>query len=384
LPSLSAAAPAAASAVRAGARLRGFRAAASAGSHEAACGVRAAHPTIGERSVSGVRIRLGGYGREWTLVPTLLDGKVESFLALREDMPMGENLTAVWYRKVAAADGTASWESRAFTDQDQSKAVRAVKEALSLADSTDQSWPVAVAAVAAAEPEPMVKGVLESDALAPLVADLEDPQPIVEMLEDAGLKAAWIGPLEGGLLTTAEPGVVACPQHVVLAALATTVEVAATDGLGAALGNLRWTLGVCGILCIPTTVEAEGPWSQWNCGSATYVSAGCERQNVSNCMHHCMYEKRYERTQSRTVGQLHWDCTTSLRSETRTEYYVSEGSCQRSGFLPPGCDEPSISGNCPTGAPCAPFNSQGAGICTSDALACPPAPGQGTTTSEWQ
>ena len=110
----------------------------------------AAHAATGERTVSGVRITLGEEGREWTLVPTLLDGKVESFLALREGMPMGENLTAVWYRKVAAADGTASWESRAFTDQDQSKAVRAVKEALSLADSTDESWPVAVAEVAAA------------------------------------------------------------------------------------------------------------------------------------------------------------------------------------------------------------------------------------------
>ncbi len=66
---------------------------------------------------------------------------------------MGENLTAVWYRKVAAADGTASWESRAFTDQDQSKAICAVREVLALADSTGGSWPVAVAEVAAAGPE---------------------------------------------------------------------------------------------------------------------------------------------------------------------------------------------------------------------------------------
>jgi hypothetical protein len=180
----------------------------------------AAHTAAGERSVSGVRITLGEEGRRWTLVPTLLDGKVASFLALREDLSYGENLTAVWYRKVAAADGTESWEtweSRAFEEQDQSKAIRAVKEALALADSTDESWPVAVAAVAAAEPEPMIKGVLESDALAPLVAELEDPQPIVEMLEGAGWKAAWIGPLEGGQLATAEPGVVACPRAVVLA-----------------------------------------------------------------------------------------------------------------------------------------------------------------------
>ena len=176
----------------------------------------AAEAATGERSVSGVRISLGAEGREWTLVPTLLDGKVESFLALREDMAYGENLTAVWYRKVAQAGGAESWETKAFEDQDQSKAIRAVKQALALADSTDESWPVAVAAVAAAAPEPMVKGVLETDALAPLVAALEDPQPFVEMLEHAGWKAAWIGPLEGVAVATAEPGVVACPRSVVL------------------------------------------------------------------------------------------------------------------------------------------------------------------------
>jgi hypothetical protein len=152
----------------------------------------AAHAATGERSVSGVRITLGEEGRRWTLVPTLLDGKVESFLALREDLAYGENLTAVWYRKVAGTDGAESWETKAFEDQDQSKAIRAVKQALALGDSTDESWPVAVAAVAAAAPEPMIKGVLESDALAPLVADLEDPQPIVEMLEEVGWATAAI------------------------------------------------------------------------------------------------------------------------------------------------------------------------------------------------
>jgi hypothetical protein len=187
-------------------------------------GADGSNAATGERTVSGVRITLGEEGRRWTLVPTMLDGKVESFLALREDLAYGENLTAVWYRKVAAADGAESWETKAFEDQDQSKAIRAVKETLALADSTDESWPVAVAAVAAAEPQPMVKGVLESDALAPLVADLEDPQPLVEMLEGAGWKAAWIGPLEGGQLATAEPGVVACPREEVLRTLTQSVE----------------------------------------------------------------------------------------------------------------------------------------------------------------
>ena len=159
------------------------------------------------------RAHLARRGRQALDARTLLDGKVESFVALREDAPYGENLTAVWYRKIAAADGTGSWQTKAFDDQDQSKAIRAVKQALALADSTDASWPVAVAAVAAAEPEPMAKGLLESDALAPLVAELEDPQPIVEMLEDAGWQAAWIGPLEGVALATAGPDAVACTQE---------------------------------------------------------------------------------------------------------------------------------------------------------------------------
>ena len=49
----------------------------------------------GERTVSGVRISLGEEGRRWTLIPTMLEGKVESFVALREEIPFGENLTAV-------------------------------------------------------------------------------------------------------------------------------------------------------------------------------------------------------------------------------------------------------------------------------------------------
>ena len=145
-----------------------------------------------ERTVSGVRISLGDEGRRWTLVPTLLGGKVESFLALREEIPFGENLTAVWYRKRTSADGAESWEPMAFAEQDQSKAIRAVKDALSLSDATDGSWPVAVAPVAAPQPEAMVKGVLETDALAPMVAALENPQPFVEMLEGAGWAAAAI------------------------------------------------------------------------------------------------------------------------------------------------------------------------------------------------
>ena len=56
----------------------------------------------------------------------------------------GENLTAVWYRKVALADGTASWKTKAFDDQNQSKAFRAVKQALALATCPPRTDPSAM------------------------------------------------------------------------------------------------------------------------------------------------------------------------------------------------------------------------------------------------
>ena len=291
----------------------------------------AAHAATGERSVSGVRISLGEEGRRWTLVPTLLDGKVESFLALREDLAYGENLTAVWYRKVAAADGTESWETKAFEEQDQSKAIRAVKEALALTDSTDESWPVAVAAVAAAEPEPMVKGVLESDALAPLVADLEDPQPIVEMLEGAGWKAAWIGPLEGVTVATAEPGVVACPRDVVLAAVTKGVEVAAIDGARSGLTAIRTTLAVCGILCLPgwEVTVPESPWTTPTCGTWGWW----------NCVNgKCTYKRGVYRSRTRTVAYENFNCTlTSTTVQVQLSVGLQEMECQCSCTCLEGC-----------------------------------------------
>ena len=52
----------------------------------------------------------------------------------------GENLTAVWYRKVSAAAVAESWETRAFEEQDQSKAIRAVKDAPSAPALTAVQW----------------------------------------------------------------------------------------------------------------------------------------------------------------------------------------------------------------------------------------------------
>ena len=306
----------------------------------------------GERTVSGVRITLGEEGRRWTLVPTLLDGKVESFLALREDVAYGENLTAVWYRKVSSADGAESWESRAFEDQNQSKAIRAVKEALALGDSTDESWPVPMAAVAAAEPEPMVKGVLESDALAPLVADLDDPQPIVEMLEGAGWKAAWIGPLEGVALATAEPGVVACPQAVVLGALASGVEVDPSGGADAEAVAFA-KLQACWNICVrwtwwgtPTCTGCTATWIL--CGTG---QSGCPggyegdpavngRRDPAQCAVLCWFEGTLNCTWTRTNTKRNWDCTRCTWTQTGTTSETIYSKSTKYFNTPSGCNMP--------------------------------------------
>jgi hypothetical protein len=265
-------------------------------------GAEAAAATA-ERTVSGVRISLGEEGRRWTLVPTMLDGKVESFLALREDLAYGENLTAVWYRKSTSADGAESWETKAFEDQDQSKAIRAVKNALALADSTDGSWPAPVAPVAAAAPESLVKGVLETDALAPLVADLDDPQPLVEMLEGAGWKAAWIGPLEGVAVATAEPGVIACPKTAVLAALATTVE-QSWPASPAAADALACAQAICTRYGPPTA------WSPWTCGPWTLET----KFPGAGCVTTCRYTREVSSVRFRQV--VEFDCVSGAQLGT--------------------------------------------------------------------
>ena len=312
----------------------------------------AAEAATGERSVSGVRISLGAEGRRWSLVPTLLDGKVESFLALREDMAYGENLTAVWYRKVAQAGGAESWETKAFEDQDQSKAIRAVKQALALADSTDESWPVAVAAVAAAAPEPMIKGVLETDALAPLVAALEDPQPFVEMLEHAGWKAAWIGPLEGVAVATAEPGVVACPQDVVLGAIASGVEAGASAGADAEAVAFA-KLQACWNICLkwtwegaPTCTGCRATWTLCGTGAsdcpAGYAGqpAGNGRTDLSQCAVLCWFEGTLNCTWTRTNTKRNWDCTLCTWTQTGTTSETIYSKSTKYFNTPSGCNMP--------------------------------------------
>ena len=219
-----------------------------------------------------------------------------------------------------------------------------MKEALALADSTDESWPVAVAAVAAAEPEPMVKGVLESDALAPLVADLEDPQPIVEMLEGAGWKAAWIGPLEG-----VAPETGGCPQAVVLDAL---------EGIALRLdAEVPSSISIEDLACVAVgaypTCTTEGPASPWipsvgwDCGPWTLETM---RTPLHNCETQCNYTREVSRRRFRKITEYNCYTGTVLGSYHQTQY---EKGNQSASLNVPGAATPvQLQGSCNFVASC--------------------------------
>lgn len=135
-----------------------------------------------ERRISDLRVAM----KQWILVPTLTNGRVDSFVGLRNGMADGENITAVWFSRTVD-----QWRSWAWRGQDRSAAIASVKLILGLPDSTDASWPVPVNGTPAA-PEEFKRGVLASDPLAPLIDSLEDPSGFVQSLELSGWRAAWL------------------------------------------------------------------------------------------------------------------------------------------------------------------------------------------------
>ena len=326
-----------------------------------AIGIATTSTHASERTVSGVRIMFGEAGQRWTLIPTLLDGNVESFVALREDAPVGENITAVWYRKSTAANGETLWQSFAWSQQEQSSAIRAVKDTLGLPDSSDELWGCAIAALPASTEEPFAKGLLASDPLAALVAVLVDPKPVVEMLEDAGWKAAWIDPLEGLSMATIE----SCAQATVLDAYAAAVEVTMAEGIDAGLDAKSAVLAQCGILCIPGWIYGvPTAWSPWACGAWRWESWGEEQ----SCTKKCAYIRGTTRSRSRVAVYEHWDCSlTNLTTQWQTEVGFQTARCGSiEGFHAPILGNPtcpiipcptSIPSDCPIPTTCHPSPS---------------------------
>ncbi len=173
-----------------------------------------------QRDVSTRHINTEG----WIFVATTLDETVESIVGLRTNMLSGENLATVWFRRVNGA-----WEAYSWIDQNQSRAIASVKSILQLPPATDSKWPVPPSGQHADEPELLGRGGLESDPIAGIVEGMENPFPLVQALECAGWRAAWVDVWNH-----------ACEDTVVLDTWAVAVEVtefesAAYDGTNAAI-----------------------------------------------------------------------------------------------------------------------------------------------------
>lgn len=119
---------------------------------------------------------------------------VSNFLALADpSAAVGDNLVAVWYQREPAG-----WAAKSWSTNDRWKAIKAVKEALSISDDEDDRWQVDTGVGSIAEPEEpkeYAAGVLADDPLAMLVLASPDRDSLVAFLATIGYKAADV-PIE--------------------------------------------------------------------------------------------------------------------------------------------------------------------------------------------
>lgn len=178
----------------------------------------------GTRAVAEDFVTLG----DWDFVPTLNGGRVESLVALLDpSLAVGDNITAVWFRRT----DDAAWKAYAWSDAENLEAIAHVKATLGLPDSSDVLWPDAdaqqgVDPTLAVAPDAFAKGVFADDVFAPFIEANPEPGPLIGGLAGAGYPAAAI-PVQ----TTPTD----CTQDQVLTTLAAMVEADIGTGAGGTL-----------------------------------------------------------------------------------------------------------------------------------------------------
>jgi hypothetical protein len=144
-----------------------------------------------QRSVPGIEIQIDN----WTFIPTLYNGEVETIVALRNDPPQGDNITAMWFLK----GSNNSWSSYGWSEQNQAKTVGYVKTALQIPDADDRNWKVAPLPVNPEEvpARSMNKGLFVDDPFADAVASAADPDAVLDFLVTIGWSAARSSVISG-------------------------------------------------------------------------------------------------------------------------------------------------------------------------------------------
>lgn len=246
------------------------------------------------RAVSPIQVEMGG----WHYVPTLRDDRVETILALRVSEPIGQNLSAVWYRPTAGG----GWASFSWTTQSREKIIASVKATLGLSDQDDALWPTPSADVISEAPQMLVCGVMDNDPFAQILSQVNPSTAatLLRALEDAGWQAASIAPdlgacggesLDVQLLAscidanlTSEESTAGALYAAVVAATCTPpsgpppecIRSVTTGAWGTIRWNVSWTVGA------PTLIPAGGSSCKIrNHYTATAIATQCRKLSVT-------------------------------------------------------------------------------------------------------
>ena len=199
-----------------------------------------------QRSLPGIEIQIDN----WSYIPTLYNGAVESFIALRTDAPEGSNITAMWFTR--GADNT--WSSWAWNEQNQSKTTGYVKTVLQISDEDDGNWRVAPSAVNPDDfpPQTMIRGVFANDPFAETVSSEANPEAILDFLVSIGWSAA-----KSTIIGSSH-----CDVSIWMTALSTSVE-AELQQAGSGMSALQ--IAIATNSCVPPS----GPPCPYSVGPIT-------------------------------------------------------------------------------------------------------------------
>lgn len=262
------------------------------------------------KSAGPIQITMGN----WTLTPQLSDGDVEGFLAiLAPGTEVGDNLTAVWYKK-ESNDTYTTW---AWETQSRANAIAWLKQSKSLNGDSDKLWGISAfnAISSPTAPSEIRNGVFLTD---PFSASLEtmteaEKQAFLDLLAAAGWRVSTV---EAGMEVMQQN----CDPLVVVRAIEVGVEIYADgggDGEAAAYASISdWWCQNIGI-CVPWTWTISGP-TVTGCTTTGWTITSGPVWNQIHCSVHCTYDVTVTCTYTRTRKRRLANCNTCTWTETAT------------------------------------------------------------------
>jgi hypothetical protein len=244
------------------------------------CTVAAGQET---KSVPEIWVQIG----EWSLTPTLVDGDVQSFLALRDSASSTE-VNAIWY---LLTNGT--WDDVAWLEDNRWGVINYVKKQIGLSDAFDEHWRIPGSG----------EGV---EALSP----------------SAG--AVRLSPIIGSIEQCAYQGVLNAYAAGIEAEVAHGLE---QPGIGAETTQAQMAIACLGV-CFPwTTYTRPSNWSEWSCGPWAPDPYTPGPIAIPGCQANCHYVRTATRTRWRVAIKVCLDCSIVGWTQTQTQTGTQTGRC---------------------------------------------------------